>query len=67
MLFVEVLLDRNAPDHRRAFERDTPSMNMHVLRKTHRLKHLGSKHAAVSNFNPLIQHRMKRENLKRWL
>ena len=51
---IQVLLNRNTPDHRRAFERNTPSVNMHVRWETHRLKHLGSKHAAVSNLDPLV-------------
>jgi hypothetical protein len=52
------------PDHRRAFERNTPPVHVYVLREAHGLEHLRAKHAAVPHLNPLVQHRMERENLK---
>ncbi len=57
-------IDRDAPDHRWTFKRNTPPVHMNVLRETHGLEHLRTKHAAVPDLDPLVQHRMERENLK---
>ena len=52
------------PDHRRSFERNTPSVHVHVLREAHGLEHLRTEHAAVPHLDPLVQHWMECENLE---
>ena len=53
-----------APDHRRALEGNAPPVHVYVLRETHGLEHLRTEHAAVPHLDPLVQHRVKCENLE---
>ena len=50
-------------DHRRSLQTQTPTIDPHIRRQTHRLQHLRSEHAAVANLYPLIQPFMEAENL----
>lgn len=43
-------------DHRWAFQTEAPRDHGHILVKAHRLKHLRSEDAAVSDFDPLLEH-----------
>ena len=42
-------------DHRRSLQAQTPAINPHILRQTHRLQHLRSEHPTITNLHPLIQ------------
>ena len=42
-------------DHCRPLQTQTPAVDPHVRRQAHRLQHLGSKHAAITNLHPLVQ------------
>jgi hypothetical protein len=55
---------RNAPDHCRPLETQTPTVDANVLREPHGLEHLGTEHPAVANFNPLLQHRVIRKDFE---
>ena len=50
-------------DHRRPLQTQPPAINPHILRQPHRLQHLGSKHAAVANLDPLVQSFVEAEDL----
>lgn len=57
----------NSPDHRRALQTQTEPVNANIFGEAHRLQHLGPEHATVTNLNPLVEHRVEGEDLKRGL
>ena len=42
-------------DHRGSFQPDTPSVDVDVLRESHRFQHFRSEHSTVPNLHPFIQ------------
>ena len=67
IIFRKKNKQNSSPNHSWSLQTQTPSMNPHIFRKTHRLQHFRPEHATIPDLDPFIEHRMERENLERGL
>ena len=53
-------------DHRRSFQRQSPSNNTYILRQAHGSEHFWSEHTRITNLGPFLQVWMIAEYLHTW-